>query len=393
MLLFLGSGVSVDSGLPGVIPLTDTLLNDDHFSETARSDNRPGSIPEAQALLRFLAELDAHYLSSIAPYASKGTYACTGAAFRAYTSYEDLFYLCKQITQSGMGLADDATTGALVDIVEQRAGKLLNGDVPNARKIYLYHLAQRGSELIERVVAEQLHADKVKGLDLVLELALTNEIAHLDIVTLNHDTLVEQLLTQNGVSFIDGFGRPDGDVRWYNDSLYDKVGKDRIRIVKPHGSVNWYSPTVEGKPCPAIVVSNSLDSCRTADGALLAITLKKPSFLTGGNKVLAYNRGIFSEMFHRFHLMLRENRRMVMSGYGWSDPGVNFRLTNWFDSSRDNSLLLLHQRPDSLESNSLQLAEYYRALVANGQLIRGNRWLSETKLSDLGALWEGRAAD
>jgi hypothetical protein len=49
------------------------------------------------------------------------------------------------------------------------------------------------------------------------ELAESAEIAQLNIVTLNHDTLVEQFLSASGIAFADGFGTRDGDVRWSDD--------------------------------------------------------------------------------------------------------------------------------------------------------------------------------
>jgi hypothetical protein len=69
--------------------------------------------------------------------------------------------------------------------------------------------------MIESTVASLLYCTDAKGLDLVSDLAMSDLVDELNIVTLNHDTLVEQVLAANGIDFSDGFGGPDGDVRWF----------------------------------------------------------------------------------------------------------------------------------------------------------------------------------
>lgn len=385
MLLFLGSGVSLDSGLPSVVGISERLLESE-LPEPSNKDKRPGSSKQAQKLLQLLASLDSHYLTSIAPWRNGEHYEYTGSIYRSYTSYEDLFHLTEQLRQNGQGLTDDAQTGAFVDLVERRADSLLEGDTRDERLIYLHHLSHRASQLIEQVVAEQLHADRVVGLDLVLQLAQSERVDQLDIITLNHDTLVEQLLSEQGVPFVDGFGEHDGDVRWFDNALFD-AADDKVCIIKPHGSVNWYSLMIDGRQRPAILESRDLTDSKNQEGEELKFHVKRPSFLSGANKILAYNKGIYAEMFYQFHLMLRKHSFMVMSGYGWSDSGINFRLIGWLDSNRAHSLFLLHREPDKLASNSLQLDEYYRSLVKGKQLIPAYQWLSQTTLNDVLTAW------
>lgn len=382
MLLFLGSGVSLDSGLPSVVEITDHLLEGDVDEPLLSSDQRPGSMEKARRLLRLLASLDGHYLETIAPWSNGDHYEYTGSIYRSSTSYEDLFHLCEQVRHNCQGLTDDAQTGAFVDLLENRAGDLLEGKTRDERIIYLYHLSHRASQLIEQAVASQLRAGKVVGLDLVLRLAQSERVNRLDIITLNHDTLVEQLLAENGVSFVDGFGSLDDAVRWYNHKLFDT--KDaKVRIIKPHGSVNWYSFLVDGRQRQGILDGYDDADGHNESGKSLELHNKKPSFLSGANKMLAYNKGIYAEMFYRFHQVLREQRFMIMSGYGWSDSGINFRLIDWLERNRSHSLYLLHRDPESLVSNSLQLNEYYSALVSAYQIIPGNQWLSDTTLDDV----------
>lgn len=140
--------------------------------------------------------------------------------------------------------------------------------------MYLYHLSHRASALIEQEVAERLQADHVLGLDLILELAQSDQIERLDIITLNHDTLVEQLLTENKIPFVDGFGEQDGSVRWFDDALFDAADA-RVRIVKPHGSVNWYSFLIDGRERPAKLEGLDASGARDQDAKELEMRIRK----------------------------------------------------------------------------------------------------------------------
>jgi hypothetical protein len=72
-----------------------------------------------------------------------------------------------------------------------------------------------------------------------------------------------------------------------------------------------------------------------------------------------------------------------MSGYGWGDTAINFRIMNWLGYDRQNAVFLLHQNPDELVYRSMQLAEKYDYLVENNRLVLAKRWLSETTLGDV----------
>ncbi|MBI3809230.1 MAG: SIR2 family protein, partial [Nitrospirae bacterium] len=265
---------------------------------------------------------------------------------------------------------------------ERKAGNILEGENRDARLISLYHLAVEASRLIEWMVAMSLNTERIIGLDLVAELAESQWIERLDIVTLNHDTLVEQVLTKNNIGFVDGFGSQDGDVRWQDDTEYD--AKDaKVRLIKPHGSVNWYEFSVNGKERYAIIDGKDPTQCKNQKGERLKSFIATPSFLSGTNKVISYNRGIYTDVFYRFHKALRENDLMVMSGYGWGDTAINFRLENWVDYDKNNRIILLHENPKELMSRSLQLDQSYNGLVRMGQIVPVPQWLCNTSLSDL----------
>jgi len=231
-------------------------------------------------------------------------------------------------------------------------------------------------------VTNELRPKNLVGFDLILELATAPYIEELNIVTLNHDTLVEQFLDENGINFIDGFGRRDGDVRWYDENTYDE-SQARVKILKLHGSVNWYSFSVNGRLRPAIFLGTDVTNAKDGKGVQLTPQFRRPSFLSGISKAVSYQKGIYADTHFRFHQLLRQCKQMVMSGYGWRDTAINFRLDTWLDQNRNNSITLLDETPEKLVDRSLIMASGYNYWTRSGQLILIPKWLSDASLSDL----------
>jgi hypothetical protein len=221
----------------------------------------------------------------------------------------------------------------------------------------------------------------LRGLDLVVALARSPRVSQLNIVTLNHDTLVEQLLTANGVQVVDGFGGRDGNVRWSDDSVYDGRGK-RVRLFKLHGSVDWYALQRDGGLHTAICEPGGIDLANAA-GVRMVSEFRKPSFLSGLNKSVSYHRGIYADIHFRFAEALRECRHIIMSGYGWGDTAINFQLESWLDRSRKHCLTILHREPAELTGRSMIFASGFNAWRRSGQLVCIERWLEDVSLSDL----------
>jgi SIR2-like domain len=390
LILFLGSGVSLSSDLPTVGQLTDSIFSSvyhqdsyNHFSPGHQPDPHLRAADVTQRIRRLLKLLRKHDERDMkrVGYSPADGYS-SGAIFRGHTTYEDLFYLCQQISLWGNGLVDNSLVTPLMETIERKSKGLLTGSSILARLSDIGSLAAQACYFIESVVAGELRPKGLVGLDLILELATAPSIEQLNIVTLNHDTLVEQFLEENKVGFIDGFGERDGDVRWYDDSLYE-ADHARVRILKLHGSVNWYSFLVDGRSRPAIFLGTDVANIRDGEGTQLKPVFRRPSFLSGINKAVAYQRGIYANMHFRFHQLLRQGELMVMSGYGWGDTAINFRLETWLDQSRHNTLILLHRHPNELVDRSLILTSGYDAWTRCGQLISVPNWLSEVSLSGI----------
>ena len=368
MILFLGSGVSLASNLPGVSEIRAELFK-------TKGDIR------LLKLFELLVELDTDYLDNSAPFKdSSGRYGFTGQIFRTETTYEDLFYLIDQIVTNGEGLKADLTVGSFTDLVRMKGRSFLKGRTKIEQAVDLHRMAINARRFIENKVATLLRANKVKGLDLIIELAKSPLIPKLNIITLNHDTLVEQLLTAKNIEFTDGFGEPDGDIRWFEDKFSDDF---KVRIIKLHGSISWWNQAGNDVIQPQIITEHHPDRWRNAKGESIKDIRKTPSFLTGVSKVYSYNRGIFADQHYRFLQLLHSDDLMVMSGYGWGDIPINFQLQNWLARGNGNTLVLLHQDPTYLANNSLELRHVYTKYTKSRKIIPVEKWLSEISFSEI----------
>ena len=390
MILFLGSGTSLPTGLPAVGNILNQVLQnpwhrgtDGLFYPGSSNDLMMGD-PTA-SVQRFI-----HHVKGLidVEHAKRGF---------DEANYEDLFFVLKQVADAEISEMRNAAIESFVErLRSQEKSFPLNEDYLGAGtpRRHLYALASLACELIQAVVRETLATPKKPvGLTLVAGLAQT---APLDIVTLNHDTLIERLLRECDIPFADGFGKPDGEVRWFEPSVFDN--RHQNRLLKLHGSINWFEfVKKEGEERvgrEGTATNGDPWHVKTADGAMLQNGSVTPLFLTGvGNKTSSYNSGIYAEMIFRFHEALKTADTMVMSGYGWGDKGVNVRILDWLHVRPSNRLFLLHRDPEGLIASGNSLSHRYERLVEKKQLIMIRKWLQDVSCTELLAYLEPVATE
>ena len=234
-LLFLGSGVSYDTGLPKVPEITQSVLSGDWrwpldsyiYSGFAASQDRPDKrIARVQEFLRILKSLADEYLKR------RG---------RGATNYEDLFYMARQVEDEATRKVDNPLIEQIVDQLRAKTEVLCLPIKRVDERYSLAKLAEESCELIECAVWRKLTTKTIppKNLTLLNELASRHEIERCDICTLNHDLLAESQMDIAQVKFEDGFAKPDGDIRWFDPKGYDESDA-KARLFKLHGSINWW---------------------------------------------------------------------------------------------------------------------------------------------------------
>jgi hypothetical protein len=288
------------------------------------------------------------------------------------TTYEDIFSLTEQIRDYSNRYYNNAATKPFFDKIRDKTQSIV-------RNRDLTKFAAICCNFIEQVVVYRLSTstENIKGFDLLHELAVSTEIKKLNIFSLNHDTLVEQFFSKNDMPPVDGFSfETDGDIRYYDPEVYDH--DKRISIYKLHGSINWLN--IAGR----LAISTNVDSdhSRNADGEYVSIPERKPQILTGFNKPLYYNRGIYAELHCRFLQILNATKQIIMSGYGWSDEGINDLLLSWLAKDKENRIIMLYNEKQSSDWKT-NMSFRYEQLMERNQLVTTNKWLCETTLEDI----------
>jgi hypothetical protein len=393
LILFFGAGVSAPSDLPTAAELMDKIMHGAYHQKGshvyAPGPNTDPALratdltPRIRKLLKVVMAHDIRDRGRVGYYRVGTGFKSSGAIYRVSTTYEDVFFLCQQISLWNIGLSDNSLTTPFMETIERRARHCLVGRTIQERMWDLARLGSQACDLIETVIADMLRRKYSAGLDLLLELATTQQIEQLNIVTLNHDTLVEQFLSAHGVEFVDGFGPPDGDVRWSDDKVFDGA-MTRVQLFKLHGSVDWYR--FSGSPKTAILLGNNPYTARDDAGKQLTPMFGRPSFLSGINKVASYQRGIYADIHFRFHQLLRTSDQIVMSGYGWGDTAINFQSDKWLEDGKQNRIILLYVTPERLVDGSLILKSCWDGCIKSGQLASINKYFQDVSLQELQAV-------
>jgi NAD-dependent SIR2 family protein deacetylase len=406
LLMLLGSGISLSSGIPDVKNITNSILEGDWWRYTgATGPYCKGPSPQQPVCSGYQFVRSAKRLMKVVK-----TYADQYLLLkrRSAANYEDIACLIQQIYDEEWGEIDNPAVSDFVckvksdyetSILEDfESGKLDEGESKEDKEFFFDPVNQQRNfkeisretlNFIRYAVASCIADQESRrtGLDLISDLAKDDKIERLDIFTLNHDCLVEQQLQDESVKFSDGFADRDGTIRFYDPRLYDRT-EPKTRIFKLHGSVDWlYLRDFECNQNISrygIYSPDGEDSLTDSSGNKWERCPKTPVILAGTyTKMLEYGFGIVAEMHYRFHQALQEHDCMVMSGYGWNDRGINGRLIEWLYSSRVNRLFLLHETPEDLKKSKSALYWAYEELSPAGRIISIRKWLQDVSLEKL----------
>ena len=371
---FLGSGVSYASGAPTVASITDNLLNGAWFPHTDwRFYPRPlnegrdslSVAQRAQDLLRLIKkQIDPHL----------------SVREMRTSNYEDIYAAARQIFGDEIGETTNPLLADPIAKIKAASANLYSGQEHHIHKNEFASLLDRAIDLVQSAVYHGLAPVK-KPIDLRIISDTMRHAEETDIFSLNHDVLIETQAADAGVTLIDGFGETQGDVRIFNGAW--RVGDPVFRLLKLHGSINWYLirfsewdqfATVKGNP----------DYARDGAGKLLNPLGVLPMFLTGTTvKEQAYGISLFGELFTAFRALLSRHRTLICSGYGWGDKGINTRLRQWLRDARENRIVILHNGPEEHVAQTRMWWASWGDYKAAGKVIFVRKWLSECSLEDL----------
>lgn len=387
-LFFLGSGVSYKTGLPSTKEITESLLNGEWWRHTdsnfypGKQNNlyfeRTDITPKIQKFLEYIKQYCDKYLKP------RGI---------DESNYENIYYIINQLHNELSYESDNPALKPFINYLNKELDFSNNPDFAELDiQVDFKDFCWRAEDFINCVIWHSVYTKNlIQGFDLINEIIENKNFDKIDIVTLNHDLLIERYLSENKIEFCDGFSEPDGDYCYFIPDTYRETSK-QVRLIKLHGSINWYRLRHFNKETNTTIdfyikLLSGKDHWRVynSKGELFGNTMEAyPIFLTGTmNKLSDYNFGIVRSVHLRYDEILEKHNTIVMSGYGWNDKGINGRLQEWIMTSDEKKIILLHEDPESIKKSRSFMWHRFDDLVKWGRLIPVKKWMSDTKLSDI----------
>lgn len=203
---------------------------------------------------------------------------------------------------SGSGKYGVLHTELLLKHIKEEIRKILGGDITTIK----FH----------RIFCKAIHHDLVKG---------RNRTKHpVNYFILNYDTLIEDALALEGISFNDGF--VGGATAWWDHLRFGGeeylLGGNReleARVYKLHGSIDWIKPEKSEFPIR------------------MRLTLPKDEIIGKGEPVVIYPSSAkyketqydpYAQMMMSFrkYLTVTENHILAIIGYGFNDEHINIEI-------------------------------------------------------------------
>lgn len=299
-------------------------------------------------------------------------------------NYEDLHSLCQKIEDYFNNPRADPTSHDLVEYVKNHQA---NYEYYNLNQNKWSECASNARRFIEYTIKQELlfphkkpvNLDKVKE---YVELLGANNI---DIITLNHDTLIEQLFGEQ-YYWTDGF--EDNELAYFHEreNKYSKkisylssdsfLDSSKIRILKPHGSCNWYRLSDDHISRLGIHRDGFRDDLYTTNGGFIKESPFSAGILSGSfTKERSYLFWEIGYMFRHTYRILHEYDRIIFSGYGFKDSGINNMLIEWIQRSEDKSILILENDESSNFKSIIDWARFTN-LGAENRIRIHPEWLS-----------------
>ncbi|MBI2267674.1 MAG: SIR2 family protein [Armatimonadetes bacterium] len=370
----LGSGASIPAGMPSTLDLTERILSGEGVARHTDATYHLGRplyahmgledefVPRIVSFFDILKE-------EITPY-----YCTFLTDYRP--NYEDLYYVSNQVLDTVTGEYDNPAVQPFIERILPRIQPLLIGKAGEIRERWsLGELAREAIHYIHDVVWCKLSM-KPKQFDhlrSVRDACEDRQVSRVDLFTLNHDTVLEQYLSQDTIQFTDGFGEPVHDVRYWDPNLLENPSI-KVRVLKLHGSVNWFRLRPDGggwsEESIGISLKGDPDHTKSREGLRQLSVEGRPKLLVGTfNKMLSYISGIHMDLHAQFHRSLPRIKGLVVCGYSFGDRGINTRIIEWMYAGPDRNMTIVHPDPGELKSDGRSaFVGKWEELEAQGKL-------------------------
>lgn len=340
----LGSGVSCACGYPSTNQLTDAALEGSEFhfgpNEVFTNNRKLGVRIGGSAILQFVTSLLRELEFSFPDYCSK---------FRRRTAtYEDLFSVIAQVRDFIWGKFDNPAIRPMADRLLKCADHIVSSsNDPDAGEWSGQDVILHACNYIRDVVWIKLSdckpdRSKIEGLTSFL---LDRSPHPIDIYTSNHDLLLYDELMRRGVRVETGFVDGGGGLHYWRQEAIWKSDAS-VRLAHLHGALTWRIFRSNRSVRPVWPDFSTLpDPPRFEE--------ERPLILCGTvSKLLEYSLGVFSELNAALYAMLDSVDKLVISGFGFGDQGINNRVIEWFHGDAGRSILIIHHDESKLREGA-----------------------------------------
>jgi hypothetical protein len=375
-IFLLGSGISVDAGMPSVATISEQVFGG------------AGVVRHSDATYYIAGEGSANYdwYRAAAEPAIDFAGSLRVLADRYFSefldgrraNYEDVANVAKQVEDA---LSGEYENPALLPLLLE-----LRREVDD-----LHELMERASETrnyIRDIVWRMLNRIPTGFDHLSLIVEGCRALGVSDLFELNHDRVLELALAAAELPVSDGFTQESGDVLFWTDEF-----DNPLRHLKLHGSITWFHRHLENAPWRGLVVARSLthDPYHERDAARKLLEFPadgRPVLLTGTfDKPLAYDSTVYADQHYRFHDSLRRADAVIVIGYGFRDKAINSRLIGWLNSATGRRLIVANGGVEDLVGNARPaIARNWNAWINDGRLRVVEKWVADATWADVEAV-------
>ncbi len=389
IVFLLGAGASIPAGMRTTQEITERVLSGESVYKWTDDSYRFGEHPHAKHGLpdKYVPRVVA-LLNAVKDDIDSSFH---DLAFRP-TTYEDLFYYVTQIDDNRTGEYENPALqpafDRIVALLEPYTEKRSNGEPGWLNEARIIEESSKYlADVVWRLLVDR-HAS-VDHLAFLIEPLKGDTFATVDLVTLNHDTVVESFLDREGIPFVDGFVKDDSGISYWQ---YEAIGNPSAttRLLKLHGSVDWFSIRTNNSGKNRIVKwgGGDIHHIPTNTGYLGWPEPGRPMLLIGTfNKILDYWGNVYSDLHCAFHAALRQTETLFVCGYGFGDKAVNTRIVLWMQESPRNRLIVAHKNKDSLlQSARPAIRDAAPSWIQGNRMLIIPKWIQELSWEDIAGL-------
>ena len=176
--------------------------------------------------------------------------------------------------------------------------------------------------------------------------AMQDEKYKSNIVTLNHDRLLDKFFKKEKIGYCDGFEVSLED----KAKIFDPrrfIADESPHLLKLHGSINWKAYGAAERHLVAIPMEGYDRNEILYGGATDEIHILAGTH----NKLEDYSYSIYADLVAQYQRLLWTTDYVIICGYGFGDRGINSRLSNWLRLDIKNQIIVIHPNKEKLKEN------------------------------------------